>query len=85
MAPNLWQGPATNLRAVTPSDSADLPDGCRGLLIGTAGNVSVVAVDAAGGASAVVLKNLANGQIVPIAVRAVKATSTTATDIVALY
>lgn len=85
MAPNLWQGPATHLRAVTPSDSTALVDGCRGLLIGTAGNVAVIAVDAPGGASAVVLKNLANGQIVPIAARQVYSTNTTATDIVALY
>jgi len=85
MPQNLWQGPATHMRAVTPSDTVELPDGCRGLFIGTAGNVVVVGVDAAGGATGVTLKNLANGQIIPIAVRRVNSTNTTATDIVALY
>jgi len=85
MAENLWQGPATDMRAVTPSDTVDLPAGCRGLIIGTAGNLTATAVAAPASATGTLVKNLANGQIIPVAMRRVYSTGTTATDIVALY
>lgn len=71
---------------VTPSDSVDLlpaPDGgtCRGLRIGGAGNVNV---DLLGGGTAV-LTGLSAGQYVVVGVTRVRATSTTATNILALY
>lgn len=78
--------PQYDSNPVTPSDSADLPEGpngqdCRALYIGGAGNVSV---NLRGGGTAV-LTGLSAGQIVVCAVTRVLATSTTATAIMALY
>lgn len=66
--------------AVTPSDTAMLAP-TRGLFIGGAGNISVDFVD---GTSAI-LTAPAVGSVLPVSVVRVKATSTTATAIVALY
>jgi hypothetical protein len=74
--------PATQLRAVTPSDTVDLVDGpCRGIHISVAGAVAVIAKD---DSSAVTVANVPNG-IWPVMVKRVLATGTTATGIVALY
>lgn len=85
MAQNLWQGPATDAKAVTASDNADLTPGCRGLHVGGAGDVAGVLVDAAGGSSAVTFKGCTAGQVLPYAFRRVYSTNTTATNLVALY
>lgn len=74
-------GICTEAVAVTPSDSTDLTDVARGLFIGVGGDISVETAD---GQSAVVFKNLSDGQFFPVAVSRVNSTSTTATDIVAL-
>jgi hypothetical protein len=49
--------------------------------VGTGGDISVITL----GGSTLVLKNIADGSFLPIQVTRVKATSTTATDIVALF
>lgn len=68
--------------AVTPSDSADLPNGaCRAISVTGAGNVNV---NLASGGTAV-LTGLSAGQIVEINVSRILSTSTTATGISALY
>lgn len=73
--------PAEYAAAVTPSDSTDLTQLARGLYIGAAGNVNVDLQD--GGT--VVFVGLMGGTILPVRVRRVRSTSTTATSIVALY
>ena len=69
--------------AVTPSDSAAVGAGgyCVGLWVGGAGNVAVVL---ASGVS-VTFTSVPAGTLLPIYVTKVKATGTTATNIVALY
>lgn len=75
--------PPSSARAVTPNDSTDLPNGtCRGLLIGGAGNVSVIMGD---DTDAVTLTGLVAGSVFPGYISRVRATNTTATSIVALY
>jgi len=76
---------ATTALAVTPSDgtaivgaSANSP---AALFVGTGGNLNVITL----GGSTVLLKNIASGTFLPVQVTHVKATSTTATDIVALF
>jgi|HubBroStandDraft_3_1064219.scaffolds.fasta_scaffold31137_2 hypothetical protein len=79
--------PAGAVFAVTPSDSAVLPNGtCRGLYIGVTGNIQVTSPDS-GGASgeAVVFVGLPAGTILPVQVTQVWNTNTTASSIVALY
>lgn len=76
----LVKATATEAVAITPSDSATLKP-TKGLYVGVSGNVSVVLE----GGSAVVFTNLASGMIHPIAVKQVKSTNTTATNILAVY
>lgn len=74
--------PARNGFSITPNDSTDLSVTCRALFIGIGGDVSVVL---AGDASSIVFKNIPAGTIVPISVKRVDATLTTAADILGLY
>lgn len=68
--------------AVTPNDSADLLNGVtKGIYVGGGGNVVVTMAD---GVDAT-LTGLLVGTIYPFSVKRVKATSTTATNIIALY
>ena len=70
------------LRAVTPSDSDNLPDGpCRSLTATGAGTISVIAVDDDSAQTIYV----AQGDRWPIRAKRVRATGTTATGIVAVY
>jgi len=71
--------PAGYGRAVTPSDSADIPM-TRALYIGAGG--SVVVDDIVG---TVTYAGLSAGSILPVQVKRVRATGTTASNIVALY
>jgi len=73
-------GPAYTFEAVTPHDSTNFKL-CRSLYVGGAGNV--VAVDNDG--NAVTFTGVPAGAILPIAVKRVNSTNTTATAIVALY
>jgi hypothetical protein len=74
--------PATRCVAVTPHDSNVLSAIPKGLYVGTGGSLSIEAV---GGGGAVTLANVASGSVIPVRVRIVRATGTTAADIVALY
>ncbi len=73
-------GPANNAAVVTPSDGTDLATASRGLLIGAAGDI---AVDMVGGQTNVVMTVPAGP--LPIRVKRIRATGTTATGIVALW
>lgn len=72
--------PAFKLTTVTPSDSTVLT-GVRALWVGGAGTVNIVAVD---DTSAVSL-TVPAGTLLPIFVKQVRATGTSATLLVALY
>lgn len=72
-------GPATNAAAVTPSDSADLAVFARALWVGQAGDLVVTML----GGQTVTLAG-ASG-LLPVRVRRVRATGTTAGAIVALW
>ena len=74
------QQPAYSLKAVTPSDSVDIPAGCRGLWVGNMGDVRVLAVSDDAPQTLVGVSGL-----LPVQVKRVYSTSTTATAIVALY
>jgi hypothetical protein len=66
--------------AVTPSDGVDLPEQTRALYIGGGGAVSCVL---AGGAT-LTFAGLLAGTVLPVRVRRVRATGTTATSILGL-
>lgn len=74
-------GTATDVAAITNSDTVDVPKApAVGLFIGTGGDVTIIAP---GGGTAT-FKNLPNAYTLDVSVQRVL-TSTTASDIVALY
>jgi hypothetical protein len=81
---------AFNAQVVTPNDSQNLVlsgssivgiDNGACLFIGTGGNVTITTI----GGQTVTLTNLADGVFIPIQVKKVFATGTTASGILALY
>jgi hypothetical protein len=68
--------------AITPNDGADINFTSRAIYIGGAGNLSVVM---SGSGNSVTFVGLAAGTVLPITVSRVMDTSTTATNIVALW
>lgn len=75
-------GPAIGAASVTPNDGADLAKiPTRGLWIGGAGNVKVDMADG----TTVTFVGATAGSILPVQVKRVYATGTTATSITALY
>lgn len=73
------QGPATDIQPITPSDSEDLPVTAIALYVETGGEIAFVTV--AGQQRQVKVPDFA---ILPVGVRRVEATGTTATGIHAL-
>ena len=73
--------PARAPFAVTPHDTNELATIPKALYIGTGGNVVLRGV---GGAADVTFKNVANGQTLDVRAQYVRATGTTAADIVGL-
>lgn len=73
--------PATRAVAVVPHDINPLPDVPKALYIGTGG--TLVARGASGGD--VTFKNVPEGSVLPLRAQYVRATGTSAADIVALY
>ena len=75
--------PAYNYTAVTPNDSTDLSGGpCRAIYVGTGGDVTVYPK---GSTTEVTFKNVATGAVLPVVAQRIRATNTTATNLVALY
>jgi len=75
--------PARKVAAVTKHDDNDIATGVAdALFIGVGGDVSLIAGD---DSTAVLFKNVASGQILPVSAKRVRVTGSTATDIVALY
>lgn len=80
--PELRWSPAASAVAVTPSDSTELTYVARALYVGVGGNLAVKLRD---DSTAVVLVGVAEGSVLPLQVKQVMATDTTATNIVALW
>lgn len=68
--------------AVTPSNTADLPQPAYALYVGGAGNITL---DTVGGQTSVLFTAVPVGTVLALAVKRVRATGTTATALVALY
>ena len=76
--------PASMAKAVTPSDTVDLPQGeCRALYVGVGG--TVVLQGSGNPREDVAFLNVASGTVLPVEAVRVKSTGTTAASIVALY
>ncbi len=73
--------PSTAPFTITPSDAVALPVVPKALYVGTAG---IVVLRGVNGAADVVFKNVSSGQVLDIRAAYVRATGTTAADIVGL-
>ncbi|RXZ77256.1 hypothetical protein EBB07_33835 [Paenibacillaceae bacterium] len=74
---------AVTAAVVTPNDTTDLAAGAtKGIMVGTSGDI---VVDMVTSGASITLKNIAAGIIHPLSVKRIRATGTTATDIVAVY
>ncbi|HEX4695713.1 spike base protein, RCAP_Rcc01079 family [Sphingomonas sp.] len=74
--------PARRALAVTPHDSNALSDIPKALYVGTGGSITMRGVDAAADQ---LWKNVPAGAILPFRAQYVRATGTTAADLLALY
>ena len=75
-------GPAAHAQAVTPNDGGDLPTAARFLYVGVAGDVTL---DTVGGETAVLFKAVPARTQLQVRAQRVRATGTTATQIVAMW
>ncbi len=73
--------PATRVQAVTPHDTTPLTDIPKALYVGTGG--TIVLQGTSGDAAS--FANVADGSVLPVRARFVRASGTTASNIVALY
>jgi hypothetical protein len=73
--------PAMRAVAVVPHDANALAEVPKALFVGTGGNL---VLRGAGGGADVLFKNVASGSVLPIRASHVRATGTSAADIVAL-
>ena len=74
--------PATRAVAVTPHDANALADIPKALFVGTGGTIVARGANGTGDAT---WKNVPSGSLLPFRAQYVRATGTTATDILALY
>lgn len=74
--------PATRAVAVTPHDSNPLTDSPKALYVGTGGNITMRGVN---GTADTLWKNIPAGTVLPFRARYVRATGTSAADLLALY
>jgi hypothetical protein len=74
--------PATKAVAVVPHDVNALPAIPKALFVGTGGTIAARGV---GGGADQLFKNVPNGSVLPFRAEFVRATGTTAADILALY
>ena len=74
--------PATRALAVTPDDTSPLPDVPKGLYVGSGGTIAMRGVNDVADRS---WKNVPAGTVLPFRALFVRATGTSAADILALY
>ena len=74
--------PATRAIAVTPHDSNALADIPKALFVGTGGSIAMRGVN---GSADQQWKNVPSGSLLPFRAQYVRATGTTAADLLALY
>lgn len=74
--------PARRAAAIVPSDSEPLAEVPKALFVGTGGNI---AMRGAGDGADQLWKNVADGTLLPFRAEYVRATGTTAADLLALY
>lgn len=80
-ATNSLVAPARTAFAITPDDATDMPAATRAVYVGQGGNLVVCLV---GDEQDAVFLNVAPGTLLPIRIKAVRATGTSASQILGL-
>lgn len=75
------RNPGQNGEVVTPHNTNEFVKVSRAIYVGTGGNVNLVTRDG----TTLLFSNVQDGTVLPIRARQVRATGTTATDIIAIY
>jgi hypothetical protein len=78
----LHSSPASHAVVVSPNDNTDLTTYSRGLYVGAAGNLAVLMAQ---DSVSVTFNSVPAGSLLPLAVKRVLATGTTAGNIIAVY
>lgn len=73
--------PAKVAFAITPDDAAQLPGATKAIYVGTGGDIAFVLI---GSDTPVLFRNVPDGSIMALRLRAVRAAGTTAADLVGL-
>ena len=81
MYQNSGSAPSRECVNITPNDNTDLDPYARSIRVGVAGNVTIQTPRG----ESVLFVGAGAGEIIPVHVKRLMATGTTATDIVALY
>jgi hypothetical protein len=79
------EGPSALFQAVVPSDTTNLARPTRYLYVAAGGDVAVHAANDDATPTVVVFRGVLDGTVLPICVRRVLDTGTTAAELVALY
>ena len=79
--PDNAEQPSSRPFMVTPHDVNELPIIPKGIFVGTGGNITL---RGAGATADVLFKNVPNGATLPVRAQYIRATGTTATDLIAL-
>jgi hypothetical protein len=74
-------GPCRRAASVTPSDSSDLSNVSRYLYVGGTGDITATSQ----GGDSIVFKAVPVGTVLPVALSRIKATGTTATNLVVIW
>ena len=73
--------PAADCFDITPSDTDELAKGTKAVFIGVGGDLVIQSVD---GTQDVTFRNLTDGSVLPVRLRAVRSTGTTASNLIGL-
>lgn len=76
------ESPAGDAAAITPDDSNDLPTSARAIYVGGGGDI---VLDTVKGETSILFKAVPQGTILPVRAKRVRASSTTATNLIALW
>lgn len=79
-----YEQPAKHLVNITPNNASDLVQPVRGIYIGSSGDLNIVALGDADGATQT-LTAVPQGVIVPVITKRVMTTGTTASLLIGLY
>ncbi|MDP1026406.1 hypothetical protein Q5H91_04210 [Sphingomonas sp. KR1UV-12] len=76
--------PGERASVVVPSDTTDLTETPKSIYVGTGGDIAMIGDNEATGAAPVIWRNVPSGACLPFRPRRIRATGTTASDIVAI-